>query len=338
MKTFTSLLFILILPPFFCCIFSVGSNNTSNTSNGNIDVSPTAGTSLCNGQFPKLNPPPRVDSPDSAHTGDLSYLGGHVVDGTANVYMIYWVDESVEPIGPKYISLTEQFVTDLGQSPLYANLSQYHDASGQCPVSARLAGTFVDKRPLPPDLEAKRLDPNVPGDQVHAAIDSAARKEIADVAAKEGWNTQDYHNVYGILPTISDTKPGACGGGAHNWLLINTQGGQQKQGSPFMYLPYPCGFLVSSSNQDTNAQDAPNQDIGADNMVDVISHELLETVSDPYVNGWAGNGGEVADKCVDNISFHIDPQTHGNVTWNGHHYAVQQEYDNAGHGCVLEGP
>ena len=100
---------------------------------------------------------------------------------------------------------------------------------------------------------------------------------------------------------------------------------------------YPCGFLVDSSNQDSNAEDAPNQDIDADNMVDVISHEFSEAVSDPYVDGWTGNGGEMADKCPSPPDT-IDSQTHGTVTWYGHTYLIQEEYDNLRHGCVLEGP
>jgi hypothetical protein len=73
-------------------------------------------------------------------------------------------------------------------------------------------------------------------------------------------------------------------------------------------------------------------------MISTISHELSETVVDPYVDGWTGNGGEMSDKCVDHVSFNIDPRTHGNVTWHGHTYALQQEYSNFRHGCVLEGP
>jgi hypothetical protein len=289
----------------------------------------------CDIRQPSYNPSPRVDSPDSSHTGDLPYLGGHVIDGIANVYLIYWVDESIQPFDPQYVSLTEQFVKDFVRSPLYTNLLQYHDALDQCPTGARLTGTFVDKRPFPPSVVAERSDPNITGDQLHQDIDDAARKEIAGVAAKNSWNTQDYHNVYGMLLPIVDSKPGGCGGGAHNWLHIGANGKQN--GSPFMFLPYSCGFLTSSSNQDTNAQDAPNQDIAADNMIGVISHEFSETVSDPYVDGWTGNGGEMADKCPLPPDT-IDPQAHGNVTWNGHHYVIQEEYSNLRHSCVLQGP
>jgi hypothetical protein len=299
---------------------------------------PVPTTLACRVRTPHYNPPPRVDpTTDSDHAGDLTYGGGHVIDGVANVYLIYWVDDSVQPFGPKYVSLTEQFVKDFGRSPLYANLSQYHDSRGRCPTSARLAGTFVDKRPFPPNVVAERSDPNITGDQLHTDIDSAARQEMADVAAKRGWNTQNYHNLYGILLPIVDSKPGGCGGAAHNVLLIGANGKQN--GSPFMFLPYPCGFLNYLPNSDSNAQDAPNQDIDADNMVGIISHEFSEAVSDSFINGlgWTGTGGEMADKCPAPLDT-INPHTHGTVTWHGHSYLIQEEYDNLRHGCVLEGP
>jgi len=72
-------------------------------------------------------------------------------------------------------------------------------------------------------------------------------------------------------------------------------------------------------------------------MTGIISHALFEAVSDPYVDGWSGNGGEMADKCPLPPDT-IDPKTDSNVTWNGHHYLLQEEYDNHQHGCVLQGP
>ncbi|HWS83096.1 MAG TPA: hypothetical protein VN207_02435 [Ktedonobacteraceae bacterium] len=292
---------------------------------------------VCDRLQPRYNPPPQVDSPDSSHAGDLPYAKGHVIDGIANIYMIYWSDPSTQPFSPKFVSLTEQFIKDFGQSPLYANLSQYRDTLGQCPTGARLAGTFVDHRPFSANVLAERKDPNVTGDQLTHDLDTQARQEIAGVAAKQGWNTQDYHNVYGMLLPIADAKLGACVGSAyHNVILMGTN--SQQYGSPFMFLPYPCGVLgYLPPNQDTNPRYAPNRDPYADGMVWLISHELVETVSDPDFNGWTGNGGEIADKC-DGVSYHVNPRTHGNVTWNRHHYGVEKSFDNLRHGCVLEGP
>jgi hypothetical protein len=242
-----------------------------------------------------------------------------VIDGIANVYLISWYDR---PISPKYISLSEQFVKDFGRgSPLYMDLSQYHDSFGRCPTGARLAGTFVDKRPLPPDLS----DPNLTHDQIGSLIDTTMRKEIADVAAKNGWNTQDYHNLYGIF--YNPEAAGACGGAAHTVLA---------SGSPAMFL-HSCPYSPSSPMKATSTDPSPNHDKDADSLVGSFSHEFSEAVTDPLFNGWNKPAGEIADVCQ-SVHQPADPRTHGDVTWYGHTYLIALEYSNKRHGCVLEGP
>src|SRR5256885_15593200 len=84
----------------------------------------------------------------------MTYHYSNVIDGTANIYLIFWIDASLQSPSPKYVSLVEQFVKDLGQSPLYANLLQYRDALGEHPTGATLAGTFIYTHPFPSSLVA----------------------------------------------------------------------------------------------------------------------------------------------------------------------------------------
>lgn len=230
------------------------------------------------------------------------------------------------------MSVVTQFAKDIGQSPLYANLIQYPDALGRCPIGARLAGSFVDHRPFPPDLLTKRKDPNLASDQnlqqaMDKLTDQAWRKELADVAAQQRWNTQDYHNFFIFLPTMS------WGCGYHSHLTINGIPDVGPPGSPWAFISYP---YYDGQEQCSNVPQSPSGDHVADIATGIVSHELLEGVADPqpgYKLGW----DEIADKCPLPPST-IDSQTNGNVTWNGHHYAIQEEYDNLRHGCVLEGP
>jgi hypothetical protein len=150
----------------------------------------TIPSQACNVRPPKYNPPPRVIPPkDSFHAGDLTYQGDRVIDGIANIYLIFWIDANFQPASPKYVSAIKQFVQDMGQSPLYANLVQYRDALGRCPTGSRLAGTFIDKRPFPPNLVADHENASVSGDVLEAHIGETSKQEIVDVAAKQGWNT-----------------------------------------------------------------------------------------------------------------------------------------------------
>ncbi|HEX3641450.1 MAG TPA: hypothetical protein VHV10_09185, partial [Ktedonobacteraceae bacterium] len=283
----------------------------------------------CNALQPKYNSPPRVDPALGDHLGDVNYHGGHVIDGIANIYLVFWIDNSFQPVSPKYVSLTKQFVKDIVQTSLYANSLQYRDALGRCPTGARLAGTFIDRRPFPADIVAKRTDPKLVSSNkdLWAAMDDLAhhvgQQELTDVAAKQGWNAQDYHNFLILLPTLN------WGCGWHGSLTINGQ-----PGAPFAQVSYP--YYNGKEQCGNGPPQSPNHDHIADIATGIISHELLEGVADPQP-GSTGGWDEIADKCP-LPSDTVDPQTNGNVTWNGHHYSIQEEYDNLRHGCVLEGP
>jgi len=108
--------------------------------------------------------------------------------------------------------------------------------------------------------------------------------------------------------------------------------------SPYALILYPFG----KGDEGCALKESPNQDPVVDDTFTALSHELSEVVSDPYPSGgWARNGDgaqEIGDKCAFIPDDTIDPTTQGNVTWNGHSYAIQPEWDNLRHGCVLEGP
>ncbi len=209
-----------------------------------ILTTPAAMKQTCNIRQPHYNPFPAVNATvDATHEGNVAYHGGHVVDGIANLYLVFWIDDSFQSASPKYVSLVTQFAKDIGQSPLYANLIQYPDALGRCPIGARLVGTFVDHQPFPPDLVAKRKDPKLASDQnlqqaMGKLTDQAWRKELADVAAKQRWNTQDYHNFFIFLPTMS------WGCGYHSHLTINGIPDVGPPGSPWAYISYPYTLLI----------------------------------------------------------------------------------------------
>jgi len=257
----------------------------------------------------------------------MVYGSGHVIDGKANVYLVFWIDATFQPASPLFVSLAEQFVQDVGQSPLYANISQYHDAQNLHPTCSVLAGTFIDTRPFPPNLVAAWKNGAGNVNQSDNFSESIWRNELASVAVQQGWNTQDYHNIFVLLPTMSW---GPCG--YHKTLKDGDQ-----VGSPWAYISFPYD---KSKGQErcADAPQSPNNDPTADITVDTLSHELMEAVSDPLLNAWRAHGFEVADKCQLISPATINPRTHGNVTWQGHTYIIQEEYDNLQHGCVVAGP
>ncbi len=72
--------------------------------------------------------------------GDLLYNGGSVMNGTSQVYAIFW-----EPTGTKvstnYNNLILRYLSDVGSSPLYHNNTQYTDSQGLFPSNATLGGS-----------------------------------------------------------------------------------------------------------------------------------------------------------------------------------------------------
>jgi hypothetical protein len=76
---------------------------------------------------------------------------------------------------------------------------------------------------------------------------------------------------------------------------------------------------------------------GADGMINVITHETEEAITDPDLNAWFDSSGqEDADKC--NFKFgptQVAPNgSHFNQTFGGHNWLMQMEWENSrGGGC-----
>ncbi len=79
----------------------------------------------------------------------------------------------------------------------------------------------------------------------------------------------------------------------------------------------------------------------ADSTNNTLSHELIETITDPDGTAWWNSldvgifGEEIGDECsfvlFTDSSAYFDPS---NVTLNGKNYAIQPEYDNSQHACT----
>ena len=75
---------------------------------------------------------------------NLTYHGGPVQAGTANVFAIFW--EPTGNVSSRYNSLLQQFFGDIGGTGLYHIDTQYTQTGGGAPSNAHLAGTFVDRK------------------------------------------------------------------------------------------------------------------------------------------------------------------------------------------------
>lgn len=241
---------------------------------------------------------------------DLFYGGGPVMSGTMNVYAIFW--EPTGTVAANYNSLIERYFGDVGGSPLYHNLTQYPDSSGNFPSNAVLAGSWVDTSAYPKN----------------PLLDSDVQNEVTNAQKVNGWSSS-IDNAFFVFTGAGEN---ICYDSTFSQCASNTFCAYHDFfGTDTIYaaMPYAPSFGCTTNY-------SPNNDV-ADQAINLTSHEQMEAATDPLVNAWAdADGQEIGDKCA--WMFGPLDANGGNVNWNGNEYAVQQEWDNNVSGCVLSGP
>ena len=103
--------------------------------------------------------------------------------------------------------------------------------------------------------------------------------------------------------------------------------------SDFVYT----GTHNNASPPSTLTQQAPNGNAAFDSGVGVYSHELAESITDPYADAWYDFiGSEIGDWCEANYpTFSGSNGAQYDVTMNGHHYLNQELWSNVANGCAL---
>jgi hypothetical protein len=241
---------------------------------------------------------------------NLSYHGGPVMAGTANVYAIFW--EPTGNVQSGYNSLIQRYFGDVNGTGLYKNNTQYNNSSGQHASSEHLVASWTDTRAYP---ESPLLDSDI-------------QNEVSRAQSVNGWSSS-VNNVFFVFlqrneDLCFDSSQSQC---ASNYFCAY----HSYFGSDTLSAARP-----SAASFSCNPGSSPNNH-DADQTINVTSHEQMEAATDPLLNAWYDSGGnEVGDKCA--WIFGRLNSSGGDVTWNGHSYIVQKEWDNAKGGCVLSGP
>lgn len=240
---------------------------------------------------------------------NLGYHGGAVQGGTTNVYAIFW--EPTHNVSSTYHSLIQRYFGDVGGSGLYKNNTQYTDSSGRIPSNSHLAGTWTDTASYPRS----------------PLLDTDIQNEVTRAKSANGWSSS-LTNIFFVFTQANqnicfDSSKSQCASNAfcayHSYFGSNTI---------YATMPYAASFSC-------NGGQGPNGDQAADETINVTSHEQMEAATDPLLNAWYdSSGAENGDKCA----WNFGNSSGANVTWNGHSYRVQKEWDNKVTGCVLTGP
>jgi hypothetical protein len=251
------------------------------------------------------------------------------------VYLIFWLPSGAtfEPNGndTRFQALMKQYFTDVGGTSFYKLITQYWDFIGPISDQLMVGGTYVDTTPYPRD--GSKAHPLLDGD-INTAIARAqhANNWVADTEHLymifTGYNIQSCYDTHGTDCSF-DSNRQYCG--YHSYF-------SSAAGTPFVYAYMPIvQDCLNELLREQSRYGSPNQDAIADAVLNVVSHEHFEAVTDPLIKGWYDNiadEGEIADKCE--YRFGTVGSNGGNVTLaNGHAYLLQMEWSNLIQNCAL---
>ena len=247
----------------------------------------------------------------NAGFGNLSYHGGPVMVGTASAYAIFW-EPSGSYVSSTYNSLLLRYFGDVGGSSLYHNNTQYTQSGGGAPSNSVLGGSWVDTAAYPSGTLS----------------DAQVQAEVTHAQKVNGWSS----NIDHVFFVFTAKGENICSGSSCSFTNFCAYHGSFGSSTQYAAMPY-TGTNLSACGVSTS----PNHDFDADSTINVASHEQMEAATDPQLNAWYDLiGYEIGDKCA--WIFGPTNPSGGDVTWNGHTYEVQKEWDNHVRGCVLSGP
>lgn len=262
----------------------------------------------------------KVASQAPPTSAQIYYAGGPVMSGSTNVYVVYYGNWS-----SNQESIINAWLQHIGGTTLYNINIAYHQSSGagvQNVVNYNPAtGSYHDNYSLGKSLT------------------DASIQTIVSNAISGKHLAADTNGVYFVL-TYSDVSVSALGGsfcslfcGYHSPSTSIVTGDIIKYSMVGDMAACPSACDGNIFNGDTTT---PNGDIGADGAINVMFHELSESVSDPEygISGaWgAGVTGESGDLCAWNFgtwsSLPKAPDgAHYNVTISSVNYLIQQMFE-----------
>jgi PKD domain len=271
-----------------------------------------------------------------ASVASVPYLGGMVLHAN-RTHVIFW-----DPRGsglefePGYIALVEQFLRAVAADSHmttneYAITGQYPDSSGPAAYSSTYGGAVLDNDALPAN---GCTEPALTGPGWTVCLtDAQLQVEIEHEVALSRW-PRGGDNIYFLLTpsglgSCSDATSHSCalGGssngycGYHSWT---------PSGTLYAVIPYNA---VPGHCQSGNPR--PNSST-ADPALSTISHEQIETVTDPFGDAWIKpSGAEIADVCLTDYGRALGGR--GSGQWDesidGHHYWLQEIFGRIGDRC-----
>lgn len=287
-----------------------------------------------------------VDNPN-----ELAYHGGAILP-TSSYHLIFWFANSgnhVPSDESTYVNVLEQYHRDATNLKPFSTVApQYYENNAAGGVSyvtsTSYYGAVLDTSNYPDGIATAAGSPNSTSCGSSCITDQAIEDEVRKaVGSVSGWSNAN-GNVYVVFTgrgeSVCDNAHGPFGIGTTCSVNGNDGGAicgyHAATSEPITYeaVVYPD---TAGSCQLAGAT-YPNGDAFADSAVFVAAHELAETMTDPFGQGWCDSadyqsiaavgpqicqGGEVADNC----------QTYTKEAYGSDSFLVTQLWDNRSAGC-----
>lgn len=255
----------------------------------------------------------------------MAYYGGPTMHQTTT-YAIYWLPSGDHFEGllgiqgllgsdASYESLTSRFLNDIGGSTYLNIVSQYYDhQNGSILPESPFGGSYIDTNSYPSSTPTGQDIAN----------------QVLQAMSAMGWTGGLTHafvifTAAGVSPTGATTEYCAY----HDFTTSGS-------GQPVVYAYIPdlysftgtlnCGVIAHLIS--------PNSDPWADMAINLISHELFESITDPMLNAWGTDESEIGDLCAWQFGPSIN-NIGADVQLNGNYYLVQEEWSNYNGACIM---
>jgi hypothetical protein len=261
---------------------------------------------------------------------------------TTTNHLIFWDPPALQDgthqrhFTASYISLLERYFGDVGGNGLYNNNTQYFGSNGPITNVATFGGAVLDGSSLP-SSDCNNLGGHARYSGPNCLSDQQIRNEIESAqTATPGWN-RGLGDLYFLFTPDGENscsdQPGVDGcffNPAFPSNLFCAYHGLDPFaiGPDIVYANMP--YLGTSGTgcvgrNGANDGRQPNGDPVTDAEISVVSHEQMESVTDPTGHAWHdSNGFEIGDKCAYQFGHPALDGGQANQQWNGHYYIVQE--------------
>jgi hypothetical protein len=242
---------------------------------------------------------------------------------------------------------------------------QYYDRSGPgasknfVPLAVKNGGTVKDTDPYPAsgckdvytDVFNKNTRVTLPSCLTQAQLFSELNKYAKAHNLPRGFDTEYFILTPQGVGSCFDSTSKDCA--LSQYCAWHSAGGLRAIPSTvtiYADLPWLAGTTCDDDYLESTLTGTTYPELyssGIDTDVEVFSHELAESMTDPFLDAWYGAGGtndEIGDKCnfqfslgqLDDVFTGLPTTVAGayyNTTVNGNNYLLQMEWDNRAGRC-----